>query len=226
MCIFTVSGHKAEQTIKPLLDDALPPALVVSEDLISLSSSITAMLIQRLKRMSEKLKAKSKHKLSSILPKSTYSRTSSNTNSEPSLRSNTMPASRMSSSQPLSTTSLGVDEGNPSATPSSPPTSGPEGVRPRTLSIAANVSTAPSCRDRVARRPSSPGGSTAQSRRANGISVREQRRANERRAATQESGQCRLELIKHGISVRDFQTEHDEEKRRWKAHLLRGERLR
>ncbi len=41
--------------------------------------------------------------------------------------------------------------------------------------------------------------------------MRVQRRANERRVATRDSEECRAELIREGIEVRDFQALHDAE---------------
>ena len=120
-----------------------------------------------------------------------------------------MPAARVPNSQTFSAT---IQHHNGGLTP---PTTSParinnsDGLRPRTLSSPVNVTTPPSCRVRIPRRPSSPGNSTAHSRRTIGLSAREQRLANECRAATHESEQCRAELMKQGIQVRDFQAELD-----------------
>ena len=173
------------------------------------------MLMDRLKRMSEKLKARSKNKLSSILSQSTGV-SHSKTTSDPRLSRNGMPPSRRPQSPTSPTTPATCFRPQLST-----PIRSTGDNRPRTLSTPASVPTPPSVQVRIPR-PSSPNGAPAQFRRPVGHFTREQRHANEKRAATEESEKCRAELIREGIKVRDFQAEHDAEKERRKLLSTAG----
>ena len=166
--------------------------------------------------MGEKLKSKSKNRLSSLFSKSSVPSTTTTAGDLP--RRNSMPPARGAqySTSPTGSSSYFWPKARPTISSSAV-------IRPRTAPSPTNISTPPPVRLRVPRRSSSPSGVPTQRRRHTGLSTREQRRANERRAATLESEKCRAELSRAGVVVRDFQAEHDlEEHRRMLVLKMRG----
>ena len=169
--------------------------------------------MDRLRKMSDNLKAKTKHKLSSILSKSSDSRVDSRLDLP--LRRSSMPLPTHTRTTASPTDSSGFFRTDTATANNS------RHVRPRMKSTPASIATPPSVRIRRARRPTSPNGAPSQFIQSGGLSAREQRHAFEKRIATLESEKCRAELARQEIKVRDFQAEHDAEERRRKPASTR-----
>jgi hypothetical protein len=160
--------------------------------------------------MSSKLRKKAKHKLSVFFQPQNHQNHSASSAQPP--RANSMPASTSLESKPLvirsnTMTSPAIHHG----TSRNPPM-----TRPRTLSLPTSVTPPPPARVRMPRRPSNASAAPAPAPiflRANERSRKEKKHADEARAVTEESQQCRAELRLHGIVVRDFQAEADNVKR-------------